>query len=111
MGTPSRISSPPLENVSVGEKQEGAYYTPFTASINPTAGDQEQLEQEIYDPELAAAGPTHRPSMSSIVKDLLFEEPKLTLFAPIVILTHSFMVGLGMMLLVFIQMGGVAQVK
>jgi hypothetical protein len=27
-----------------------------------------------------------------------------------VILTHSFMVGLGMMLLVFIQMGGVAQV-
>jgi hypothetical protein len=28
----------------------------------------------------------------------------------LVILTHSFMVGLGMMLLVFIQMGGVSQV-
>jgi len=111
--TPTPLSlSPPTANALVNEKNE----------VNSSTAESKRVsqieEQEIYDPESATRGTIHRPSTSCLSQppkssELPESSAGSTLFSCslfLVILTHSFMVGLGMLLIVVVQMGGVSQV-
>ena len=95
-------STPPTRRSSFHHDQGIQYSTTDSKEIM-----KEEEVEVVYDPEAATSGPTHRPSKCSRHCQSSSSIPWLI---SIVILTHSFMVGLGLLALTTIQMGGVAQV-